>query len=627
MAGARLLTLSLLFGMSTTASFNPIAFLPDGSQVPSLQLNSVGLSDAEQGVDPRVGWSTTSHPRAPPEGAKLAGRDSVTQRNSFLHSSARKRAYKRACNRAARAGATTYRGRLVTAAELHAAHIRQAGVTSTRRAASGATRITPSHDRRVRMMTWNCGGMNAELYDVLCSWLQKDPPCDVLVLQEVHHGLGKQDATWSIKGWSFVLTANPDNRFSGVAMAISHRLARPHQITFCSWLPGRLLHVKCDMQGLVLDLVGIYQWVRKSDDRAANDTRRAQFWVMLGKLLSHLPKRNLLAVLGDFNTPVEHQQGHIGRGLLRPDAHGVDQDLQLLLQVQGLVMLNTWRRAGPAHTATFLNGAAQSQIDYIAVRKEAADLVARNAAPSAVNLAPWRQGPRHRPVVASIPWVAGWRLRQCTLRQGPDIPAFSKAALQECLRTSGPELPELRCRVEQAFLGTTPAEGLPILNRKLLQICSSLFPKTRSLYARPGSHPNVVHRISVMWQHYREFKACRQQAPARQLMRVWAAYTRFRRSWTALRTASRDERRRWLTEQIRLAHSASLKQDMTTVYRVVRLLAPKQRRDQVRIRTEDGHLLSQRMQFEAIFGYFTTAFRRTDAFESGATSAPPSSDK
>ena len=624
MAGARLVTLSLLyFGMSTAASFHLNAFRPDGSQVPSLQKDSAALTEAEQGVDPRVGWSATSHPRASSAGAKIAGRDSVTQQNSFLHSSARKRAYKRACKRAARAGATTYRGRLVTAAELQAAHIRQAEDNTTRQPTSGPTGVRQSTDRRVRMMTWNCGGMNAELYDVLCSWLQKNPPCDVLVLQEVHHGFGKQDATWSIKGWSFVLTANPDSRYSGVAMVISHRIARPHQITFCSWLPGRLLHVKCDLQGLVLDLVGIYQWVRQSDDRAANDARRAQFWVMLGKLLSHLPKRNLLVVLGDFNTPVEHLPGHIGRGLLRSDARGVDQDLQLLLQVQGLVPLNTWRRAGPAHTATFLNGAVTSQIDFIAVRKEAADLVARTAAPSEVNLAPWRLGPRHRPVVASAPWVAGWRLRQRTARRGPAPPAFSKAAMQECLRISGPELPELRSRVEHAFKGTTPAEGLPVLNRKLLHICSSLFPQTRKQSARPGSHPNVVQRISEMWYHYREFKACRRQAPARALMRVWAAYARFRRSWTALRTASRAERRRWLTEQIRLAHNASLKQDMTTVYRVVRLLAPKQRKDQVRIRSEDGHLLSQRQQFEAIFGYFATAFRRTDAFESGGQPATP----
>ncbi|CAE7254612.1 unnamed protein product, partial [Symbiodinium microadriaticum] len=46
------------------------------------------------------------------------------------------------------------------------------------------------------------------------------------------------DRQLSPEGWSFVLTANPDSRYSGVAMVISHRIARPHQITFCSWLPG-----------------------------------------------------------------------------------------------------------------------------------------------------------------------------------------------------------------------------------------------------------------------------------------------------------------------------------------------------------------------------------------------------
>ena len=43
----------------------------------------------------------------------------------------------------------------------------------------------------------------------------------VVVFQEVHWGLGRQDATWCIKGWSFLVTADPDSIHSGVAMAIS----------------------------------------------------------------------------------------------------------------------------------------------------------------------------------------------------------------------------------------------------------------------------------------------------------------------------------------------------------------------------------------------------------------------
>ena len=112
-----------------------------------------------------------------------------------------------------------------------------------------------------------------------------------------------QDATWAISGWAFVVTADPDNRYSAVAVAISSKVATPSQITLCSWVPGRLLHVKCEGQHVTLDVVGIYQWVKRDDQKTINEARRSSFWTQLGRLLSKLPKRNLLVLLGDWNTP------------------------------------------------------------------------------------------------------------------------------------------------------------------------------------------------------------------------------------------------------------------------------------------------------------------------------------
>ncbi|CAE7712927.1 unnamed protein product [Symbiodinium sp. CCMP2592] len=204
----------------------------------------------------------------------------------------RKRAYKRACRRAAATGQTTYRGRLVTASSLNAQYVTALGRTNPTTRSGPTQGETPSLDSRLRIMTWNCGGMSADLYDVVCEWLQRTRDTDVVILQEVHWGLGKQDATWRIPGWSLVVTADPNCRYSGVAMAISSRVACSQDITFCSWIPG------------------------------------------------------------------------------------ADEDLQQLLQVHNLVVLNTWGRAGPTHTATFVNGDVHSQIDFVAVRKE--ECVSRN---------------------------------------------------------------------------------------------------------------------------------------------------------------------------------------------------------------------------------------------------------
>ena len=118
-----------------------------------------------------------------------------------------------------------------------------------------------------------------------------------------------------------------------------------------------------------------------------------------------------------------------------------------------------------------------------------------------------------------------------------------------------------------------------------------------------------------MWQAYRVFKTRRAAEPGCTLFAVWRAYACFQRKWKALRTASRQERRQWITQQIRTAHDAAQRHDMGEVYRIVRLLAPKQKRDPVRIRDKEGHLLDKRQQFEAIFHYFSAAFRRAEAFQ------------
>eukprot|EP00439_Symbiodinium_sp_Y106_P049886 s4446_g6.t1 len=246
--------------------------------------------------------------------------------------------------------------------------------------------------------------MTAELYDVLCDWLQHRCTSDVVVLQETHWGCGKEDATWQIPGWSFVNTADPGNRYSGVAILVSHRVSTAANITFCSWIPGRLLHVKCESAHATLDLIGVYQHVWQKGQRAVTESKREAFWVTRGRLLGGIPQRSLLVLAGDFNGPAEHLSGHIGRGVL-PNRRAADAELLQLLQTHRLVLLNTWGRVSSDRTATFVHDLVRAQIDYVAVRREAADVQARVARPSDLNLAPWRLGPRHRPVVASIPWV------------------------------------------------------------------------------------------------------------------------------------------------------------------------------------------------------------------------------
>ena len=477
-----------------------------------------------------------------------------------------------------------------------------------------ATRAHPPRsDRQPRLavMTYNCSGMTAELYDVLCDWLQHRCTADIVVLQETHWGLGREDATWRIPGWSFVVTADPASRYSGVAILVSQKVASAEAITFCSWLPGRILHVKCECAHATLDVVGIYQFVWQEAAKTVTVSKRDAFWVTLSRLVAGIPSRNLFVLAGDFNGPVEHLPCHVGRGVLhsrrKPDA-----ELLQLLQSHNLVMLNTWSRVS-SKTATFVHDTVRTQIDFIAVRKVAADARARAAQTSALNLAPWRFGPHHRPVLASIPWLAGWRLQQIRSSVRTDNQhAFSKQHLQDCIRKRGPVHTELSNQVLHAVQTTTTAEGLAVLNTKLMQICSTLFPPVRKTRTRPGQGDAVMNSISSMWQAYRIMKTKRSRGDFRSCFRAWSAFAHFARQHRQLRQNSRAARRAWLTQQIREASEAAHRQDLGEVYRIIRLIAPKSRRDHVRIRDPNGHLLSVPQQFEAVRSYFATAFSRRE---------------
>ena len=60
---------------------------------------------------------------------------------------------------------------------------------------------------------------------------------------------------------------------------------------------------------------------------------------------------------------------------------------------------------------------------------------------------------------------------------------------------------------------------------------------------------------------------------------------------------------------------AASRHDLGAVYMAVHLLAPKQRREPVRIRGGQGQLLSPPAEFDAIFGHFKTVFSSQDRFQ------------
>ena len=223
----------------------------------------------------------------------------------YRHSqiSGRKRAFRRARGRAQRncLGGTWYRGRWLRAdAAVAGLPQRQAAPrvqSQVRRAASSAG------TDEVRFISYNVGGSSTDNYDVFGNWLQQLQLADVVIFQEVHWGLGKEDSSFQICSRSVMTSIDSNNRFSGIAICVSKKLIDAADLRFSSVVPGRLMHVRCLRSGFCLDIVGTYQWAWNMQHVSLTEQRRRQVWTSAGRLLSQFPRRNLLLLGCDANTP------------------------------------------------------------------------------------------------------------------------------------------------------------------------------------------------------------------------------------------------------------------------------------------------------------------------------------
>ena len=578
---------------------------PRGSQFPRAPASFAMTDQQNEEFDPRVGGDSRPRPRATHSAAKISGRDTSHTQFDWI----KKRAYARACRRAAATGGTRYRGRWCTLRDLQGRGQgtlpRTVGMPSQQ--AQPTTLRTQHTARRLRVLSYNVGGVTAELYDLLCRWIGQQQEADIVLLQEIHHGLGREESTWSIPGWSFVVAPDARNRHSGVAAIISHRVAYPDSISFCSWAPGRVLQIRCEGAKASIDVFCVYQWVRNAAYPEQREVQRTQVWNALSRALNAVPARNLLVVGGDFNAALLPERGLVGAGVHRHGGSNYDTDLIALLQTHRLCALNTWGQARPSTSATFLNGQQSSQVDFLLTRRIAADQEARRAKPIELNLAPWRHGPRHRPVQANLPWVAGWWLshRKC------QTPRYDRADMQETLAKGDERAIHFKAEIEHVVQLAVGRHTLPQLNEQLLAKCRHHFPARRRRRAHAGEHELVIHRIREMWQWHRAMRRVPRHGPRRNLRQVveaWKRYAKFLRSWRALRRASRFARRQWLQDQIQCAQQAANRHDFRAVYAVVQAIAPKRRREVVRIRGPQGQLLSKEQQLQEVHSYFAEAF-------------------
>ena len=153
--------------------------------------------------------------------------------------------------------------------------------------------------------------------DYLMNWLKTDP-CDVLLLQETHHGLGRESSRWTTAGWHVITSVCPSKRHQGLAVFIKESLVDSADIKFQEPAVGRLLHVRFPLspRDVDVDLFNFYRHAWGVETGGALLEQRLKLWTTLGRHLDGLPRRNILAVAGDFNSTLIPESGITGCGHL-----------------------------------------------------------------------------------------------------------------------------------------------------------------------------------------------------------------------------------------------------------------------------------------------------------------------
>ena len=433
------------------------------------------------------------------------------------------------------------------------------------------------------------------------------------MLRETHFGLGKESLEYTLPAWSVISSPDPKN---GVAIIISHRVARAEALQYRAVQPGRILHVRFPVgqgrQARSVDVVSAYQWAWDADPAKGRLEARRKFLDEISNLVQSFPKRNVHCVAGDFNRALSPQGQNVGQGLYstkqaQPDSPAFGD----FVRHTGLCALNTWTRARSAYTFEMPGDICKrTHIDFVLASACTADLRAKRAQPTdEVCFSPWRGGGRHRAVVASLRLGLPLQPTEKVARL-----SFSRLSLRDALRTHSQESQQLRRLIEERISSDPPATT-ESLNRLLIGCCESLFPHIPQPKAvRAWQTQEVQASVRQLWAERHAVRAAcdsfRRSRALGAIFQIWRSATRLHVVQSQLRKRSHDKRKRILIDTLQQAEDAVQKGDMYTLYRHIQSLAPKQSRGRVQLHSAQGAMLSAEQEFNLIKDYFNGVFNR-----------------
>ena len=144
----------------------------------------------------------------------------------------------------------------------------------------------------------------------------------VVHVQESHW---KSDLEYQTDGWLVISSANPSPMAGGLITLVNTDHYSPDQVAFSAPIPGRLLRTRIQVGNTVLDSVNLYQKVlhtslsrQEQGQKLTPVAQRKAVWQALHTLLHSIPRRHLLVLAGDFNSPPPLVRGQVGHRSIVP---------------------------------------------------------------------------------------------------------------------------------------------------------------------------------------------------------------------------------------------------------------------------------------------------------------------
>ena len=572
-----------------------------------------------------AGASTARSSISPQNIAKHRGTDDFRQQAKPIHqtvyaqlSKTGKRSFHRAINRARQHGSTRYKGQRHTLQSLGCTAGPKPSATGSTadEPPANSTQLrpaprscTPPSSDRWRVVSWNAGGLTvAKLYEIE-TWLDQchnnGSTVHVCVLTETHWSF---NAEWELNSYN-VLHSGLSNRKGGILLLVHKALVPSQAIRSVAPIPGRLLQARLETNPAIY-VVATYQhvWSEQSGLHACLASRE-EFWSQLASTLRSVPWRAQLLVAGDMNTPCITQYPHVGQGVVQAaeSIRQTDQPrLQELLTQFNLIALNTSGRIKHSHTYQFEHTANthRTQIDFLLYRAQHTDSLAKSARTVQAPFVPV-SGMRHLPLRTTLP--------------KPQEPR------SKCMRTSACRASEVASRLQQdpelaqrfqhrvAALIPPTQVGDPaaILNRVMQQAWHEV---CRPLPIRPRAPDHAaVGLVRQLWALRRQH---RQIPRTFSVLRGWRQTVRLIRVQRQLKKACKAKKRERIET---LLHEAEQSRFPSTIFSVVKRLAPKSRTLRVQLRDEHGKLLAGQEESEHIASYLRKIYHSTDIHEAPAS--------